>query len=472
MFTRCRDERGIAMITAVLISVVLLFLSIAVVSLSLHNSSQSALDRKRVQAIDAGEAGIDAYMSSLTSMPDSTACQTIDRDLPTTPPAHYHVTITLYSAWPPVTGSEIPCPAGPGQPLNPAPLGALVVSKGTAVGPGSPSSVSRTMETEVRLTPIYGGFNKAIFSDTVLNLQNQLNENGYQGNDGDVYTNGNFTLSNNTTISGTVYAQGHADIANGIVKANVWGNNYVSLSSAIQVFGNSTSSTSYVQLSNNSHIYGNAKAGTTISGGQIDGSKTQNSPSGPPPQVPLPQITYNQQAWTDAGYQIANYSSCSAAQSFISTGATGNWVVRVSPTCALSWGNNAVINIKGNLAIITDGSITTLNQTTWNAIGGKWTMFFIRPYQAGLNCGTYPGPYDITVSNNTNFDSNLSFLVYTQCNVSFGNNNAAGVNGQIIGGTVTITNNMTMNYVPVLVPGFNLLGYNSQPSYLREITNS
>ena len=45
MFMRCRDERGIAMVTALLVSMVLLFLSVAVVALSLHNSTQSALDR-------------------------------------------------------------------------------------------------------------------------------------------------------------------------------------------------------------------------------------------------------------------------------------------------------------------------------------------------------------------------------------------------------------------------------------------
>src|SRR2546425_3192855 len=262
MFIRCRDERGIAMVTALLVSMVLLFLSIAVIALSLHNSTQSAFDRKRVQAIGAAEAGIDVYLSALTTMPDSTACQPIDQDLQTSPPAHYHVTITLYSDWPPAT--QIACPAQPGQPLPAQPLGALVRSKGTAVNVGNPAAVSRTMEMQVRLVPIFGGFNKAIFSNDQLNFQNKMTENGYQGNDGDVYTNGDFTLGNNTLISGTVYAQGSATIGQGVVKANVWAKKFVDLSSGIQVFANTTSSTSSIALSNNSHIYGNAKAGTSI----------------------------------------------------------------------------------------------------------------------------------------------------------------------------------------------------------------
>jgi hypothetical protein len=483
MIKKFNEERGIAMVTALLVSLVVLFLSIVVVALSLHNSTISSFDRKRIQSVDAAEAGIDAWFSGLVTSTGGAVCNGTQWDgtLPTTPNAAYDVSITLYSGWPPVPGlpplgNEMTCPVNPTDPLPADPLGALVISKGTAATSGSATVVSRTMQSEVRFTPIYGGFNKAIFSDTVLNIQNKLFVNGYQGNDGDVYTNGNFSLNNNTVISGSVYAQGHADIAQGIVKANTWANNYVRLTNGLQVFGNATSSTSYISLDNNSTVFGNAKAGTTISGGTIKGTSTQNSPSGAPPKTVLPKLTYNQCAWTcppptGAGYTEVDYSSCAAAQAFISAGAVGNYVVKISPTCALVWGNNSTVNIKGNLAIITDGSITTQNQTTWNAVGGKWTVFFIRPYQAGLNC-TKPSPYDISISNNTNFDSNLTVFVYSQCNVDFGNNNAGGVNGQIIGGTVNITNQMSMNYVPVLVPGFNLTGYNVQPSYLREIANS
>jgi hypothetical protein len=144
--------------------------------------------------------------------------------------------------------------------------------------------------------------------------------------------------------------------------------------------------------------------------------------------------------------------------------------VRVTPTCALSWGNNSSVDLHGNLAIISDGAISTVNQTTWNSVGGAWTLYLIDPYRTGLNCAS--GSYDITVSNNTNFNSPLKMFVYSQCTVNFGNNNAGGVSGQIIGGTVNITNQMTMNYVPILVPGFNLTGYNGNVSYLREIPNS
>jgi Tfp pilus assembly protein PilV len=476
--TRLHEERGFAMITAVLVSMVILSLSLVVVSLSLHNTGSSGRDRDRVQAVNAAEAGIDGWFSGLTKSTGAAICSSTawDGNLPTTPQTAYDVTVTLYSTWPPVPGTEIPCVT----PLAAAPLGALIVSKGRAVTVQTSATTYRTMESEVRLVGLYSGFNKAIFSDTGLGLQNQLTLNGYQGNDGDVYTNGNFTLSNNTVIAGSAFAQGYIDIAQGVIKQDVWGNGYVNMTNGMQVFGNATSSTSYISLSSNSTVFGNAKAGTTISGGTIKGTLTPNSPSGTPPALALPQLKYDAQAWKDPDgnsatltddYTVVNYTSCILAQAFINSSPVGNYAVRITPACALSWGNNSVVNLKGNLAIITDGSISTLNQTNWNSIGGPWTVFFIRPYpdSGTLNCST--GTYNITVSNNTSFNNGTKVFVYSPCTVNFGNNNANGVNGQIIGGTVNITNQMILNYTPIQVPNFNVSGYTANVSYLREIPN-
>jgi len=482
MFDRFREERGIAMVTALLVSMVVLSLSVAVVGISLHNSSQSSQDRKRVQAIDAAEAGIDAYFSGLVSTPTGSGMCDLaawDGTLPTSPAAEYDVSVVLYSTWPPIDGTEITC----ADPLSAPPLGARIISKGTAVTSASGVAVSRTMQTEVQLAPIYGGLNQAIFSDRGLNFQNKFTLNGYKANDGDVYTNGDFVLRNNTTIAGSVYSQGTADIQSGAIKQDVWANKAVTLDS-ISVFGKVTSSISSVSVQNNSHIYGDIKAGTgiTVSNNSVvDGSKTPNSPSGPPPQLPFPQLTYDDAlvpptgatAWTSAGYTVVNYTNCALAKAFIGTIAGGNYAVHISPTCALSWGGNTTVNVRGNLAIITDGSISTINNVTFQGVGGTRTVFLIDPYRTGVNVPcpvTNPTPYDISVSNSTSFNS-INLFVYTPCNVSFGNNNANGVNAQIIGGTVNITNQMVMNFKPIQVPAFNLTGYSVQVSYLREITN-
>ena len=64
---RFRDEQGIAMVTGLIVALVVLFLSLVVVNLSVHNTATSARDRDRTQAINAAEAGLDGWFSGLTS---------------------------------------------------------------------------------------------------------------------------------------------------------------------------------------------------------------------------------------------------------------------------------------------------------------------------------------------------------------------------------------------------------------------
>lgn len=83
----------------------------------------------------------------------------------------------------------------------------------------------------------------------------------------------------------------------------------------------------------------------------------------------------------------------------------------------------------------------------------------------GLNSG-----HNIVISNSTQLNG-LKTFVYSQCTVNFGNNNANGVNTQLIGGTVNITNQMVLNFDPTLAPLVKVTGYNLGPAYLREIAN-
>jgi Tfp pilus assembly protein PilX len=52
------DERGIAVITAMLVSVVVVILGITSVAVAIHNSEASSYDRRRVQGVAASEAGL------------------------------------------------------------------------------------------------------------------------------------------------------------------------------------------------------------------------------------------------------------------------------------------------------------------------------------------------------------------------------------------------------------------------------
>jgi hypothetical protein len=460
---RFSDERGVAMVTALLVTLVVASLGLVVVQLSAHNASSSAFDRKRVQAVDAAEAGIELFFASLRQATGVATCSPVSGTIPSTPGATYDVTVELYGTWPP-SGAPLTCP----PPAGTQPAAAKVTSVGTAVSPGSTRAVSRTMQTEARLVPLYPQSTFGIYSDTGLSLQNNLTVNGNAGNDANVYTNGNYTMANNTVISGSVFAQGVANITNGVVKADVWANGNVSLQS-IAVFGNATSSTGNITLSNNARIYRDAKAAGTITSdgsSQINGVRIEHATLGPPPQVAFPQVTFDPTAWQNAGYLIQTYPDCAQAKTAIMNGWSPgqNVVVRIPSTCTLSFSNNNVATVRGNLAILTDGGFTTQNKVTFQGTA-PYKLYVISVWREGLNCSS--GAYDLNFSNQSQIN-NLSLFAYSPCVLNYGNNNAGGSAGQLIGKTVNITNQLVFNYRPVIVPS-NVVGYGVEVSYLREV---
>ncbi|MDP9342458.1 MAG: pilus assembly PilX N-terminal domain-containing protein [Actinomycetota bacterium] len=482
---RVRDEeRGVAMVTALLVSFVIFILSIAVTTLSLHNSGASAADRKRAQAIASAEAGLDATFSilqgtSTASLP-CTGDTRLHGTLATTPASEYTVTMTYYATYPP-TGSAMSCPLS----FNKRPAGAVLVSKGTAVIAGSAVAVSRTMQTEVRLAPQYGALAQAIFTNNSFQNQNNMTVNGFQGNDADVYVaRGIWTCNNGSQLHGSVIVadltsgQGTASMASSCtVYQDVWANSSATMSNSAVVGHDITSSLSTITMNNNTRVNNSARSGGACTGcsGKVGGSIAPNSMSPSPPQLAFPQVEYDQVAWQSSpfNYQIQTFSDCAAANTAISAGWTSQTVARITPQCALQWTNNTTINVRNNLAIITDGSITTINQANFVADGGPWTLYFIVPWSSATVGGVPScsgGVHDISFSNKTSF-SNLKVFTYSPCAITYSNNDD-GLGGQIIGGTVNITNLYTLNYLPFqLATAATVDGYDIDIAYLREIVN-
>jgi hypothetical protein len=229
------------------------------------------------------------------------------------------------------------------------------------------------------------------------------------------------------------------------------------------VLGNTTSSTSSITVNNNGKIHGNARAGTTITAGAagILGTRTPNSPQGPPPVRAFPTYTYDPAAWTAAGYQISTHSSCVSAKSFIRSITGGNWVVRITADCLLTWTRDTP-TIRGNLAIISDGGMHHDSNTQWRASGGPWSFHIFM----GLDDTVQP--CNITFSANSGIGTNLHALLYTPCTVSFGSNSGVAL-GQIFGGSVSFSANSGITYMPVSVPGIPGEGFKEDIEYIREV---
>lgn len=479
MPTRVREEQGMTMVVAVLVVLVVLILSTVVIQQAIHNVDQSGRDRDRLLAVDAAEAGLNNFYNYLQTTPlddivtiPYTSDSPMELELGTAPTT---AKFTAYAVYYDADG-QVMDPATFTDAIYPASV--YVRSVGTVAG-----KAPRTMETWVNLTPVYGGFGAAIITMNGLNLGNNLTLNGYTTNDADIYVNsGNLTISNQPDIFGSVYVvAGSASLSgNSNIRQNLWANGSVVINNPSTVTGNVISSTSSISVTGS--VGGNATAGTTITGtSNIAGTSTPNTVQGPPPSQPLPQIPWVESDWTDPTvtapdepYTVQTFNDCTAAKNYILTNPAppsgyGGIVVRIASTCALSFGNNTNVTLNGNLAIFTDGSITFANKNTWTGAGGQRKLYLIDAYRDGLNCDS--GAYNITTSNNTDFVSADVFF-YSPCTINLNNQNK-NFNGQVIGGTVNVNNQFTLNYVPVKVPGAGeITGFNEDIAYIREVVNN
>ena len=108
MLIRVRDdERGMAMVIALIVSLVLLTLGTVVVAQSIHDAESSGLDRRRLQSVDAAEAGNNYYYAYLQSTTVATLnCQPVTQTIATAPAtASFTATPTFYDA----AGVVMPC---------------------------------------------------------------------------------------------------------------------------------------------------------------------------------------------------------------------------------------------------------------------------------------------------------------------------------------------------------------------------
>src|SRR5437867_12311569 len=144
-----KREEGLAMITALLVTMIVLTLSVVMVQLSIHNSDSSAVNRGRVAAVNAAEGGINLVFSQVERNGYANLPCTLDGDLTTTPVEHYHVVVDYYPSYPP-SGAQLTCPLG----QNPA--GAVITSTGTSPGANAAHPVTRIMQAEARLRLVTG----------------------------------------------------------------------------------------------------------------------------------------------------------------------------------------------------------------------------------------------------------------------------------------------------------------------------
>jgi hypothetical protein len=445
MLTRLRtEEEGVAMVIALMVAFVILLLSTVVVAQSIHTLDSSGYDRRRLTSVNAAEAGTNLYYQYFQTTPSvSLSCAAFTRTVASKPATStFTATPTYYDS----SGAAMACPFTDER----YPSYVLVNSVGT-----TSSGAKRTFQSYIKLTPNYGGFSGALFSNSGnVSFGNNFNLYGNSGNNADVYVvSGNYTQDNNSTVRGSVFvANGSASMSNSSqIQGDLWTLNAASLTT---VSGDVTSTTSTIS---GGTVGGNAKAAGAITS-TVTGTKSPNQTGiANPPTQSFPQITYSATNWTNAGYTEHVYSgagACASAQAFVEgTIPAGNHVVRITggTPCTYSNSNNSTVDLNGNLAIITDFGIDISQKSTWNGVTSMRSLYFISTYSASPTCANKA----VSTGNNTDFNALA---------------NQTAFSGQGLGSPISISNQFNLTYQPVLVPGITgITGFDQDISYVREV---
>jgi cytoskeletal protein CcmA (bactofilin family) len=278
---------------------------------------------------------------------------------------------------------------------------------------------------------------------------------GAEAPEGVAYTNGNVVVDSNAVIHGSVYARGTVRVdSNAEVKEDINAGGAVGLLSNSIARRHVTSATSSIALSGTSVVYGDARAGTTITTiGQsiIHGTRSPNSPSDPPPAPPFPTYAFDAADWP-AGYQVNTFSSCGSAKSFINGIAGGDHVVRITAPYTLSWTGNESVTVRANLAIISDGGLFMDSNAQFRNSGDPHGLSLMFGIGSPLGCSQ-----NIAFNANTRIGPDLTTLMYTPCAISMDSNSFV-TSGQMFGGVVDLDSNTSLRCRLSIVPGFGPSG--------------
>ncbi len=175
----------------------------------------------------------------------------------------------------------------------------------------------------------------------------------------------------------------------------------------------------------------------------IGGIVTQGVTMPAVPTQTFPQITSSTAPWIASGYTLVDLSTstgatlCAKARDWImnrwSTSGITNALIRINTTCTFSNPNNDTFSVLGNLAILIDGGFNFSQQSNWNGTTGTIKhIHFISVYSATCSGTTK----DISVGNNTNFNTFTNVSFYTPCLATMSNQNA--FSGQVLSKDVSL----------------------------------
>ena len=462
MLTVRRDERGVAMITAMVVMLVVFATGALWVQQSVHSTQQSGLERSREQALAAAEAGSNRMMSQLSA--NATNCNFAFSGAP----------------GPAMTGTI----SGGGEyevelrNCNPASSTRQIVSRGYS--PSKANAVSRRqISQDVDLVAI-DGFRYGLFaSNGGISGANQVTVRG------DAYSYTDATISNNSTITGSLVSRGGVALSGSTkITGRVWANGAVNVNTSGTGSGvDGDVWTSVGGINVGSRIGGNAQAAGSITGtGTVGGSRIPNSPAALPPDLTLPTFMWangnyptGRCIWTNV---LPHGCAASSTDSNPATAFKTYWTARVNSfsghhritTCGSPYSTytpslcSAVSEIAldskwdmaGDTTIVSDGPLNISRDVN----SGSGTLVIVSNYP-GTPCTTPSTACNaIKLTNQWSIPSSVKVLIFAQ-NGCVDVSNLKTFTGTIYAKCIDLDNNFELTYYPVNPPGFDWSTFSS-----------
>lgn len=472
---RPKDEAGMAMITAILLSMVAGVLTVGATEYSLHSLNTNQIDRKQVQGLAAAEAGLDVAISDLTSTTPPCSLSGTLSSAPTT--ETYTVTITYYSS----AGTSLnsaSCATTSPYDLSSSASPATAIVDSTGVN-NSNLYGARTMEAEVQMSAVTSpSLTDAVYSGQSMTMDNNFTVTGSSGNNANFYTSGNFVCNDSGTIDGSIYALGTftqdsngCDIEGSAESVGEWlSNGAFTLGGSIEStdgevnFDSDSAETVGGSVSAHSSVVWSGATYPNWSGSgkpTITGTVTQNATLSSPATQAFPeeQFPSAESAWESAGYTLITDNSCSTITSDLASDISAMTSSTLFyTTCEITWNSGFTYKLPYNLAIVDTGGIvfnSGSSMTFESSSSTGHSLYLIVPYNATTTPGNCSISFTINGSTTLGNDSGnepLNAFLYSPCTITY--DSTAEVMGQAYSDeTVTWNADVTMTVEDGSWPG-------------------
>lgn len=434
-----RDERGIGIVTALSLAVIVFTAGATWVNVAVHQVESSSHEKKREQALHAAEAGLGYAIGHLSG------------DL------HYSGTSGTV-AMADGTG-EFELTVDPLDPNNPDDLDRYIVSKGYASSKGATRGAERQLEQQVLLEP-NDGFEYALFASPggVIG-QNNSNITG------DVYSAGDVTLANFAKVKGDITARGSVATSNqNLVTGDIHALNSVdSQDSQTDIQGSIYSADGDVIVGSQVEEHVQAAGTVTVeSQASVGGTIQEHSPPPEPLEQSQPSFTWDADnyptaySWTSASGFMSHWESnldgFQDAHRVHGGDDSSNKI-----TLDKKW------TLTGDTTIVTNGPIT-LSRDVVNGTDGDVTLAIV------TNSARDPA---LSFTNNVTIPSDVKILLFAPDGV-IDFSQLKDFHGVVYGDTIRLSQNYTLAYDPPDVPGFgwdaaSSVHYEVKQKTLREV---